>query len=369
MRKLPRVNHLELTTTDSRNFILSSSRALILRTIPVAIAVLLAACGGGGSGTPSAGVTTPTTPTGPTTPVVTPGDTQTTVPALTYAATSEEYAFVTALNDFRSKVGLGLLAQNAKLDTASANHLSYIIANDVNNGGTVNFNTYDPTTGRSMLHIENAALAKFTGVQELERAKFAQYEGTYTGEEVAFGGNQGSAVAFGTLAQTVYHRAGLMLQNVREIGVAVGTDKSQTVVMEMGLKTNQSVASDYVGVYPANGQTGVGLHAYVEAPNPFPDLSTANADFPTKTSYPISVSVVTGNTIVVTTFTVTEAGQTQSMDARLMTRSNDPNAYLSSNVAFLIAKSPFKAGTVYNVKFAGTNNGVAFTKDWSFSTK
>ncbi|WP_195763416.1 CAP domain-containing protein [Duganella guangzhouensis] len=291
------------------------------------------------------------------------------MPALTYTATSQEYAFVTALNDFRSKVGLGLLAQNIKLDTASTSHLSYLLANDVNNGGTVNFNSFDPATGRSMLHIENSVLAKFTGVQEGDRAKFAGYDGSYTGEEVTFGGNQGGAAAFATLAQTVYHRAGLMLQNVREIGVAVGTDKSQTVVMEMGLKTNQSVASDYVGVYPANGQTGVALHAYVEAPNPFPDLSTANDDFPTKTSYPISVSVVTGNTIAVTTFTVTESGQAAPMDARLMIRSNDPNAYLASNVAFLIAKAPFKSGITYNVRFAGTNNGAAITKEWSFTTR
>ncbi|MYM96094.1 CAP domain-containing protein [Duganella vulcania] len=345
----------------------SRARSFPAKRISVlALASALVACGGGG--TASTPVTS-TTPTMPTTPVVTPGDTQTTVPALTYAATSEEYAFVTALNDFRSKVGLGLLAQNTKLDAASANHLSYLITNDVNNGGTVNFNTYDSTTGRSMLHIENGALAKFTGIQEADRAKFAKYDGSYVGEEVTFGGKQGGAVAFATLAQTVYHRAGLMMQNVREIGVAVGTDQSQTVVMEMGLKTNQSVASDYVGVYPANGQTGVSLHAYVEAPNPFPDLSTANSDFPTKTSYPISVSVVTGNTIAVTTFTVTEAGRAAPMDARLLTRSNDPNAYLSSNVAFLIAKAPFKASTTYNVKFAGTNNGAAFTKDWSFATK
>lgn len=335
----------------------------------VAVATLISACGGSGGNTAVATPTGPTTPTTPTGPAVTPGDTQTTIPVPTYAANSQEYAFLSALNDFRSKVGLGLLAQNTKLDTASANHLSYLITNDVNNGGTVNFNSYDPATGRSMLHIENGALAKFTGVQESDRAKFAGYDGSYTGEEVTFGGNQGGAAAFGTLAQTVYHRAGLMLQNVREIGVAVGTDKSQTVVMEMGLKTNQSVASDYVGVYPANGQTGVALHAYVEAPNPFPDLSTANDDFPTKTSYPISVSVVTGNTIAVTTFTVTEAGQAAPMDARLMNRSNDPNAYLASNVAFLIAKSPFKSSTIYNVKFVGTNNGMAFTKEWSFKTK
>jgi uncharacterized protein YkwD len=331
--------------------------------------VILSACGGGGGGSTASTPTTPTVPTGPTGPIVTPGDTQTTVPALTYAANSQEFQFVTALNTFRSQVGLGLLAQNTKLDAASANHLGYLLVNDINNGGTVNLNTFDPITGRSMLHIENGALAKFTGVQEADRAKFASYDGSYTGEEVTFGGGQGGAVALGTLVQTVYHRAGLMLQNVREIGAAVGSDRSQTVVMELGLKTNQSVASDYVGVYPTNGQTGIALHAYVEAPNPFPDLSTANDDFPTKTSFPVSVSVVAGNTISVTSFTITEAGQATPLDARLMTRANDPNAYLTSNMAFLIAKAPFKSATTYNVKFSGTNNGANLTKEWSFTTK
>jgi uncharacterized protein YkwD len=368
MRKLLCVNRSELAVTDSRKFILTSIHASV-RILPISIALLFAGCGGGGGGASSAGVIAPTPPVAPTAPVITPGDTQTTVPSLTYASASQEYAFVSAVNEFRQKLGLGLLAQNAKLDTASANHLAYLITNDVNNGGTVNFNGYDTATGRSALHIENAALPRFTGVQEMDRAKLAQYDGSYVGEEVTFGGKQGGAVAFATLAQTVYHRAGLMLQNVREIGVAVGSDGSETVVMELGLKSNQSVASDYLGAYPYAGQTGVALHAYVEAPNPFPDLSTANSDFPTKTSYPVSVSVVSGNTITVATFSVTEAGQTTPIDARVMTRANDPNNYLNGNVAFLIGKAPFKAATVYNVKFVGTNNGVAFTKQWSFTTK
>src|SRR5476649_2515980 len=197
--------------------------------------MILSACvGGGGSGTAGTIPVTPTAPTGPTASIITPGDTQTTVPALTYATTSQEYAFVSALNAFRSQVGLGLLAQNTKLDAASANHLTYVVTNDVNNGGTVNFNGYDPVTGRPLMHIENPLLPKFAG-----------YDGGYTGEEIGFGGGQGSVLVLNSLVQTVYHRAGLMLQNVREIGAAVGTDKSQTVVMELGLKTNQSVASDY----------------------------------------------------------------------------------------------------------------------------
>jgi hypothetical protein len=338
--------------------------------VSAAFATILSACGGGsGSSTATTAPTTPSNPVGPTAPTVIPGDTQISVPALTYAASSEEFKFVTALNAFRAQVGLGLLAQNTKLDTVSANHLAYLLANDINNGGTINLNSFDPVTGRSMLHIENGVLAKFTGMQEADRAKFALYDGSYIGEEVTFGGGQGGSVALGTLVQTVYHRAGLMMQNVREIGAAVGTDRSQTVVMEMGLKTNQSVSSDYVGLYPSNGQKGVALHAYVETPNPFPELSTATDDFPTKTSFPVSVSVVNGNTIAVTSFTVTEAGHSTPVDARLLTRANDPNHYLSSNVAFLVAKAAFKSTTTYNVKFTGTNNGAALTKEWAFTTK
>jgi hypothetical protein len=79
--------------------------------------------------------------------------------------------------------------------------------------------------------------------------------------------------------------------------------------------------------------------------------------------------VAAGHTLAVTSFTVTQAGQTTPLDARLMTRANDPNNYLSTNVAFLTAKAAFKASTTYNVKFSGTNNGEALTKEWSFTTK
>lgn len=332
--------------------------------------MILAGCGGGGGGSHSSVGTPSNLPTGPATPVVIPGDIQNTVPALTYSPASQEYAFVTALNDFRSRLGLGLLAQNQQLDTASANHLAYLLLNDKNYGGTVDFNGYDPVSGRSWLHIENGALQKFTGAQELERAKFANYTGTYVGEEVTFGGGLGGTAAFGTLAQTVYHRAGLALQNVREVGVAVGSDRSQTVVMEMGLKTAQSVSSDYIGVYPYDRQVGVALHAYVESPNPYiGELSTANDDFPTKTSMPISVSVASGHTITVTAFTVVEAAQASPLAGRLMTSANDPNRYLDKNVAFWTGKAPFKAATTYSVKFSGTNDNVPFSKEWSFTTK
>lgn len=341
----------------------------------VAIAILATACGGGSSSPATPVATTPNTPAAPvtpstpTTPVVVPGDLQTTVPALTYAAASEEFAFVSTLNTFRAQVGVGLLAQNTLLDQAAQNHLQYVLTNDANNGGTVIMSDVDPATGRNYFHIESASMPLFTGVQELDRAKAVGYTGTYVGEEGMFGGGKGAQAAFASVVATIYHRAGLMYQGLREVGVAAGTDKSQTFVLEMGYGKPQTNASDFLGAYPADKQTSVGLSTGVELPNPFPELSTSNADFPTKTGYPISVVSKEGMRIEVLTFTVSEAGASTPLAARVLTSDNDPNHYLASNIAFLVANAPFKSNTTYSVAFTGRVNNNLVSKAWTFSTK
>lgn len=334
--------------------------------IAVAIATLLSACGGGGGSVASQTPAPAPVPVPVVTP--TPADIQTSVPALTYASTSAEFAFVTAFNNFRSQIGLGLLAQNTFLDKSAQNHLQYILTNDALKGGTVDMRANDPVTGRSMFHIENSANKGFTGIQEFERAKFAAYPGVYAGEEIAFAGGKGGKVAFDALASTVYHRAGLMLEGIRDVGVAVGQDASQTVGLEFGYSKPQANADDFFGIYPTDNQTGLGLHAGVETPNPFPDLSTSNADFPTKTGYPVSVVAKTAAKLEVVTFTVTEAGATAPMTSRIMTRDNDPNKRLTANVAFLVASSPMKPNTSYSVSFSGRVNNNVVTKNWKFTT-
>lgn len=340
-----------------------------------AIVVLISACGGGGGGSsPAAPVGTGqgggnTTPTGPTGPVVTPGDLQTSVPAWTYGQSSEQAAYITALNNFRAQIGLGLLAQSAQLDTAAQNHLAYVLANDVNNGGTVNMSAVDPASGRNFFHIENASNQLFTGVQELDRAKSAGYAGTFVGEEGMFGGGKGAELAFSSVTSTIYHRAGLMYQGIRDFGIAVGNDKSQTFVIEMGYGKPQSNASDFLGVYPADKQVSVGLSTGVELPNPFPELSTNNDDFPTKTGYPVSVVVKEGSRLEALSFTITEAGTNTPLVARLLTSDSDPNHYLAPNVAFLVASAPLKSSTAYKVAFSGRVNNNLISKTWTFSTK
>jgi uncharacterized protein YkwD len=343
-----------------------------LTAVSAALSILLAACGGGssttGTTTSSPVSTTPSTPA-ITIPVVTPGNLQTSVPPLTYAPTSQEFVFVTTYNDFRQKLGLGLLAQNAALDLSAQHHLQYVLANDINNGGTVDMSAFDPVSGRPMFHIETVGKPLFTGVDETNRARAAGYTGVYAGEEITFAGGKGAQVAFESLARTVYHRAGLMMQGATDVGTSVGQDVSQTVDLELGYTHPQSVASDYVGVYPVDKQTGVGLFAGVETPNPFPDLSTSNSDFPTKTGYPVSITAKEGTTLEAITFTLTEAGTSVPMDVRILTAANDPNAYLSTNTAFLVAKETLKPNTTYSVAFAGRVNKVLVNKVWTFTTK
>lgn len=287
---------------------------------------------------------------------------QTNVPAATYAASSQELAVFTQINDFRAKLGLGLVAQNPKLDTAGQNHMKYLMTNK-----DIDFSAVDPKTGRPFFHLENHVRPDFTGITERDRANYAQYGGAFVGELGAYGKGLGGGEAIDDLIATVYHRAGLMYQAPREIGVAVATDKWQTMVINVGYQSKgQSNASDYFGAYPADKQTNVRRSAYIETPNPFPEV--AYADFGTKTSYPINVVSKDYSAVSVTRFTVTEAGQTTALDARLLTKETDPNKVIQANSAYLVGKAAFKANTTYNVSFVGTVNGAPMKKDWSFTT-
>lgn len=303
-------------------------------------------------------------------------DVQTLDSGLTYSADSPEFDFSRALNQFRDKLGLGRIVQASELDSAARNHLKYIIANDIINKGKIDMRATDPLSGRSNYHIENINIDKllFTGVQEENRAFWTGYANLPGGrieEEITFGNNRADAgsFAFNALASTIYHRVGLMSQSARDFGVAVGTDGLQTLVFNFGYRSKgQSNASDYIGLFPADKQIAVGLHAGSESPNPFPtDRTWEKTDFETLTSYPISVSVKEASCLRVTAFTVTEAGQATPVTSRpIITRANTPQ--LPSHVAFLVGRAPFKTNTTYNVVFAGTVNGALIEKTWSFTT-
>jgi uncharacterized protein YkwD len=336
------------------------------------LTVTVAGCGGGGDKSPIANNPTPPAVTSPTMPV-TPTPTPAPMPkaaslqvavAPTYAAGSSEAVAFRKLNAFRAAQGLGPLNQNANADIASKNHAAYVTTNQ--SGATP--------------HAEVAGKLGFTGVDAMDRLIAAGYPAKSATEVIAFSMQFPSpdASAIDNLANTVYHRASMMYQGMTTVGIAPENQDSPLYVA-IGLTTPQVNAGDYVGMYPADNQTGVWLTHSVESPNPFyQEMVMSQENMCTKTSAPVSLTSEASTTLNVTSFTVTEEGQTAPLDARLITRatSTQDNTYLTPNVAFLVGKAPFKPNTKYNVRFVGkatgattgSNTGLAIEKSWTFST-
>lgn len=328
-----------------------------LKMTVVALSVALTACGGGGSSGTST-VTPPVTPpisqTCPNgaldfptcTPAVTPANLQLTVPTPTYQASSDELVTFTELNAFRKLMGLGLLAQNSALDLAAKNHSAYIVKNQI------------------FGHLEDAAKSGFTGANPQDRAYFTGYKG-FASEAVGVGA---APIGIRGLINTIYHRDGIAFQGFKDVGISFNGGWTTPVVIDLGAEKLQNNASNFTTTYPVDGQVNIPLTMMVESPNPFPDLSTANSDFPTKTSSPISFYSAAGTTVNVGSFTVSQFGQTSPLNVRLLNSVNDPNKSIQPNVVHIIGNAPFQPNTKYVVNFVGTVNGVAVNKTWSFST-
>ena len=339
-------------------------RVAHLSAASLAVALTLAACGGGGgSSTPVA--SNPTTPVVPTTPVSTvqAASLQDAVAPTYTAGSSAELAFK-KINAFRAAQNLGPLNQNANADIAAKNHQAYVTLN--NSGANA--------------HVEVAGTPGFTGVTVKDRLIAAGYPAVIAGEVIAFSLEfpNPDTSAVDNLINSVYHRASMMYQGFTTVGVAA-EDATNPLYIDFGAIKSQLNAGDYVGVYPSNGQTGVWLTHGVEVPNPFyQEMEMTQANMCTKTSSPISLTTEASTTLSVTNFTVTEAGQTTPLDVRLITSatSTQDTTYLSTNVAFVVGKAPFKANTTYNVHFVGkatgaatgSANGLSIDKSWSFTT-
>jgi uncharacterized protein YkwD len=342
-------------------------RVVHLSAASLAVALTLGGCGGGGgSSTPiSSNPTTPTVPTTPTAPVsaAQAANLQSAVSS-TYAAGSTADIAFKKLNAFRAVQGLVPVNQNANADIAAKNHQAYVAQNNSGANG----------------HFEVAGNPGFTGVDPKARLVAAGYPATIASEVIAFGLEQGNpnATAVDNLINTVYHRATMMYQGFTVVGTA-GDDSTNPLYVDFGATKAQVNAGDYVGVYPANGQTGVFLTHSTESPNPFYlEMDMTQANMCTKTSAPVSVASEASTVLSVTTFTITEAGQTTPLDLRVITSATSAQdaTYLGQNVAFVVGKAPFKPNTTYNVRFVGkatgtatgTTSGLTIDKSWSFTT-
>jgi len=305
----------------------------------------------------------------------------TSVPTPIY--TGENLAAFTLLNQLRAAAGSGLLAQNAQLDVAAANHANYLLKN-WSNATLADF------------HHEVAGATGYTGITPQTRQAFAGYTGGGMEDGLpALATSTGTECVHVLVENAVYHRLSMLSGDI-DVGVSVANDGTNGVcVMELGVSALLGGFNNWGGqipaapvVYPYKGQTGVDTTFYPvsETPNPAPDLGSAAA------GTPITVSLATqaligadlagfvASDVTITAFSLTAQGSTTPVNARIVVKSgvlagagvtltsDVSGGYLSQAFDFLLPLAPLTLNTTYNVVFTATVKGKPVNLSWSFTT-
>lgn len=298
-----------------------------------ALALALAACGGG-SDSPGSVATLPN-------------------PAATHdpsapAATGNTAADALArFNWRRQQAGILPVARNAAIDAAALGHSEYQRQNN------------------TITHVQEAGRPGFTGVSILDRMQSAGYafsasQGYAYGEVIASRGDTQGAAAAEDLIGAIYHRFVVMEPLFKEAGAGAGTSSLTYVTINFAANGfDRALPAGVVVSYPFPNQADVptGVSSDQESPDPVPGQNLVG--------YPVSVHGTLGSRITVQSFTITPRGGSP-LATRIITSSTDANAPTSAAAA--IPLSVLAPGTTYDVRFAGTVDGVDVSRTWTFRT-
>lgn len=324
---------------------LSSSRHRSAVLVAALATMFIGGCGGGAAGdnaTPAASPSINTQAASSGDIASAPGVVSS-VPVATYTYGTNEWYSYERLNRNRSTCGFGLLAQSPELDHSAAAHVNYLERNQV------------------VGHAESAGAPGFTGASPVARAAAAGYVGR-VGEVLAAGFLIPSIFPRGDvitemLMDVPYH-AVVALEGLRDVGIG---SVPGAIVIDPGMRAGAQLQSSAdVLTYPCEGIRDVRAAVANEEPSPFP------ADAPGTQSGP-SISVV-GKAVRVTAASITGASGSVAIKAILGDgATRDPNGFCTGRNACVIPQ-PLQPGIDYQVHLEGTDNGVAFTRDFTFTT-
>ncbi|SEO62729.1 Cysteine-rich secretory protein family protein [Duganella sp. CF517] len=307
------------------------------------IAALLAGCGGGGGGNSSQ--TTPNTSTAPTTPPLPePG-----APTLTGDTALDGYNW---LNYRRSQLGLSVLARNSRVDAAALGHSNYLRLNN------------------TVSHDQTPGAPGFTGATLANRLTAAGYAlggGFATGEVISATTDTSGFYQAEELITAIYHRFVMFEPVFKEVGTGAATVSGGYTYFTADLTATNGLGAG-IGAgrlvnYPVNNQTNVPINFFSDTESPDP---VANQN---EVGYPVSVHADSGRGgagVVVRSFTITPRGGS-ALNTLLLSAATDSRT--SPAGAAIIPLSPLRRGTVYDVSFDGSVNGVAAPRTWSFTTR
>lgn len=338
----------------------------------VMAAINLTACGGGGDGG-GGGQALPVNGMGAMpgqvqNPVVvkTP-ETQLiqTVSSSSYPAGSEDLAAFNKLNAERSQCGFGKLTQSTQIDAAARAHNDYQIINNTDS------------------HFENKTQfpTGFTGVTGLDRVIAAGYTDAQAVKDDYVYKTSLSKVGVGeggirSLLSAPYHMSGL-LGSSRDVGLSVRSNTESTpqgvspvvfVHVNTAIKGTagpQLIEPNDVATYPCAGSITINRQLTDEIPNPVPGRDLRASPIGSA----VYISLREGNVLNIASATMVETVSNTAVVLRSpITKANDPNALYKVHEGYVAPDAPLKALTQYSVDIRGTNNGIAFTRQFSFTT-
>jgi len=352
------------------------SKTAFSKGMAILLTASLSACGGGGGGgaggESGAGVMPTNSPSGSSTgnsgnaPIASTIVAASVVP--TY--TGEELAAYNAVSLARTNCGFGGVNQNSALDAATLNHNGYMALN------------------YQFGHYETVGLTGYTGNQPYQRGVAAGYPNTWTHyTEVLSMATNAPKAGFGLLGArrllaAPYHLMGIMDVD-REVGVSVRSaaqsgSGADYIVTNLGWAPSVYLSIDFAAqpsmpaqhqssadvlTYPCAGVTGTVYQITAETPDPIPARNLVTSPI----GQPVFVQVLAGQTLVITNASV--IGPTGAVALLpTMTSANDPNGELSASQAIIMPSVPLAPNRSYAVSITGTNNGVAFSRNFTFTT-
>jgi uncharacterized protein YkwD len=320
-----------------------TGRFLRQTTPALLLSLLLAACGGGNqsASTTSNDVQQPVTTTPGT------GSTVTAEPGSPQSTGNTATDGFNWFNFRRQQAGLAAFTRVSTIDTAAQAHSNYQKLND------------------TITHEETAGKSGFTGVTPGDRLSAAGYTGSLAayGEVISSTGTTAGFNSAEDLITAIYHRFVILEPVFRQAGTGAATTSGGTTYLTadfVAATLSGGLGKGKLVNYPAEGQTLVPRNFFSdnEVPDPVPNQN--------EVGFPISVHADITSAVAVSGFSIQPHGGTP-LAVRLLTHAVDAETPASG--AAIIPLSPLAAGTTYDVAFAGTVDGVAVSRNWSFTTK
>ncbi len=319
--------------------------------LSVSLSVLLASCGGGGGSDAPASAASPTavavTPAAVTTSTATasaiggPGAPQATGDTATDGLNWFNYR--------RQMLGEPLLARTVSIDTAAQGHSRYQQLNDLI--------THDQIQGKP----------GFTGATVGDRLTAAGYRfarNSYAyGEVISSTSDQSGFNAAEELIAAIYHRFAIFEPLFRQAGAGSAVSNSGRTYFTVDMTADGLTPALGKGnflVYPADQQRSLPtkFDSDFESPDPIPNRNTVG--------YPVSIHADITSTVTVGSFSIAPRGGT-ALPATILQHGTD--IHTPASAAALIALDVLAPGTAYDVQFTGTVDGVAASRNWSFTTR